>query len=190
MTTVARAGSNAFGSVIYGRARADKKLLSSDFEHRIVFAGRQTVPQHIAEAMNIAPGTEVVVRRRNLYDKADGRPEEVGASYIPVEIAGGTYLEEPTVVPKALFLCVEDLSGKLYAQARDAWVSRLPTAEESDILNLAPGIPVLHVVHTARSADGDVLEVSESVWPADRVMLIDEYEITAEAEQPNAQSEI
>ncbi|MEU4287876.1 UTRA domain-containing protein [Kribbella sp. NPDC026596] len=60
----------------------------------------------------------------------------------------------------------------------------------SDILKLAPGMPVLHVIHTARSADGDVLEVSESVWPADRVMLIDEYEITAEAEQPNAQSEI
>jgi hypothetical protein len=81
-------------------------------------------------------------------------------------------------------------SSTVYAQARDAWVSRLPTAEESDILNLAPGMPVLHVIHTARSADGDVREVSESVWPADRVMLIDEYEITSEAEQPNAQSEI
>jgi GntR family transcriptional regulator len=174
----------------YGRARGDKKLLSSDFEHRIIFAGRQQVPQHIAEAMNVAPGTEVVVRRRNLYDKTDGRLEEIGASYIPVEIAGGTYLEKPTVVPKALFLCVEDLSGKLYAQARDSWVSRLPTAEESDLLNLAPGMPVLHVVHTARSVDGDVLEVSESVWPADRVMLIDEYEITPEADQPDAQSDI
>jgi GntR family transcriptional regulator len=171
-------------------ARADQKLLSSDFEHRIVFAGRQQVPQHIAEAMNVPMSTEVVVRRRYLFDKADGRLEEIGASYIPLEIAGGTYLEEPTVVPKALFLCVEDLSGKRYAQARDAWVSRLPTAEESDILDLAPGMPVLHVVHTARSADGDVLEVSESVWPADRVMLIDEYEITVEAEQPDAQSDI
>lgn len=174
----------------YGRARDDKKLLTSDLEHRIVFAGREPVPPHIAEAMNVAPGTEVVVRRRHLYDRADGRLEEVGASYIPVEIAGGTYLEEPTVVPKALFLCVEDLSGKRYAHARDAWVSRLPTANESDLLNLAPGMPVLHVIHTATSADGDVLEVSESVWPADRVMLIDEYEITTEPKQPDAKSEI
>jgi len=34
-----------------------------------------------------------------------GRPQELGASYIPASIAAGTYLEKPTVVPKALFLC-------------------------------------------------------------------------------------
>jgi len=30
-------------------------------------------------------------------------------------------------------------------------------------------------MHTARAEDGTVLEVSESVWPADRVMVIDDY---------------
>ena len=45
--------------------------------------------------------------------------EEIGASYIPASIAAETYLEQPTVVPKALFLCVEDLSGPRYAHASD-----------------------------------------------------------------------
>jgi DNA-binding GntR family transcriptional regulator len=174
----------------YGRARDDQQLLTADLEHRIVFAGRETVPTHIAEAMNVAPGTEVVARRRHLHDKSTGQLEEVGASYIPADIATGTFLEEPTVVPKALFLCVEDISGKRYAHARDAWVSRLPSAEEADLFDLAPGAPVLHVIHSAWADDGTVLEVSESVWPADRMMFIDEYDIPAEARTPDARSDI
>lgn len=174
----------------YGRARDDEKLLTADLEHDIVFAGREPVRADIAEAMDIDDGTEVIVRRRNLHDKVTGRLEEIGASYIPAEIGAGTYIEEPQVVPKALFLCIEELSGKRYAHARDTWVSRLPTSEEADLFNLASGLHVLHVIHTARAGDGTILEVSESVWPADRMMFVDEYDITQEAETPGARSDI
>lgn len=174
----------------YGRARDDQKLLSSDFEHRIVFAGREAVPPHIAEAMDIEPGTEVCVRRRHLHDKETGQLEEIGASYIPVSIAGGTYVEEPTVVPKALFLCVEDLSGKRYATARDTWIPRLSTALEAELFKIPQGASVMQVIHTARAADGQVLEVSESVWPADRIMFVDEYEIPGSAHAPDVRSDI
>ena|SRR5918999_6323042 len=107
--------------------------------------------------------------------------DEVGASYIPTEFAAGTFLESTDVVPKALFLCVEDLSGKRYAHAQGRWVSRLPTAAETELFGLTPGASVLHVTHTARADDGTVLEVSESVWPAERV-FIDEYDVRREAE--------
>jgi GntR family transcriptional regulator len=94
------------------------------------------------------------------------------------------------VVPKALFLCVEDLSGKRYDHARDAWVSRLPTSEEATAFDLPTGAPVLHVIHTAWADDDTVLEVSESVWPADRVMFIDEYAVPDHAQIPSARSDI
>lgn len=174
----------------YGRARADHKLLTSHLRHEIAFAGRAPAPAHIAEVMDLQPETEVVVRRRQLFDKNTGQPEEVGASYLPLEIASGTFLEEPTVVPKALFLCVEELSGMRYAKAHDQWLSRLPSANEADVLELAPGAPVLHVIHTARSEDGAVLEVSESVWPASRVMIVDDYDITQQPTEPEAPSEV
>lgn len=174
----------------YGRARDDEKLLTADLEHRIVFAGRAPVPAHIAEAMDVEPGTEVVIRRRHLSDPESGRLEEIGASYLPARYAVGTFLEERPVVPKALFLCMEDLSGKRYTRARDAWVSRLPTIEESTILDLPTGAPVLQVIHTAWSEDGDVLEVSESIWPAERVMFIDEYDVPEHAQAPSARSDI
>lgn len=174
----------------YGSARAHQKLLSHGFRHEIVFAGRGPVPAHIAEVMGVDPGTEVVIRRRHLFDQDTNQPEEIGASYLPVEVVGGTYLEEPEVVPKALFLCVEELTGRRYTRARDQWIARMPTADESGILELPTGAPVMHVVHTARDEDGDVLEVSESIWPADRVILIDDYPIEQEPEQPTAASEI
>jgi GntR family transcriptional regulator len=174
----------------YGRARDDQQLLTADLEHRIVFAGRQHASAGIAEAMGIESGTEVVARRRHLHDKESGRLEEIGASYVPVDFAGGTFLESTDVVPKALFLCVEDLSGKRYDHARDAWVSRLPTVEEADLFGLSPGASVLHVIHTARAEDGTVLEVSESIWPAERVMFIDEYDIPRDPEPPVARSDV
>ncbi len=174
----------------YGRARTDKKLLTAHLRHEIVFAGRAAVPPHIAEVMHVEPGAEVVARRRHLYDKDTDKAEEIGASYIPVDIAGGTYLERPAVVPKALFLCIEDLSGKRYTSARDHWVARMPTPEESSVLHLSMGAAVVHVVHVAYAADGAVLEVSESSWPADRIVVIDEYDIEPGAAPPDAPSDI
>ena len=52
------------------------------------------------------------------------------------------------------------------------------------------GAAVLHVIHTARDENGDVLEVSESIWPADRVVVIDDYEIEQEPEEPSDPGEV
>jgi hypothetical protein len=78
-------------------------------------------------------------------------------------------------VPKALFLCVEELSGKRYTHARDRWIIRPATPEESGLLELAPGTTVIHLVHTAYDENGAILEVSESVWPADRIIILDDW---------------
>jgi GntR family transcriptional regulator len=174
----------------YGRARADQRLLNDTLEHRIVFAGKAPAPDHIAEAMGIAPGTPVVVRSRHLHDKTTGNLEEIGASYIPADIAANTYLEETTVVPKALFLCIEEIAGKTYSRARDTSIIRAPEGDEGENFNLAPGAALLHLIHTAWADDGAVLEVSESLWPADQVIFIDEYDVPQHAETPTSRSDI
>ncbi|MGH3832923.1 MAG: GntR family transcriptional regulator [Pseudonocardiaceae bacterium] len=174
----------------YGSARRHQQLLSNHLRHDIVFAGRGPAPTHIAEIMGIEPGAEVVIRRRNVYDKDTGAPEEIGASYFSTSVAEGTLLAEPTVAPKALFLCVEDLTGRRYTRARDQWIARMPTAEESITLELPTGAPVMHVVHTARDEHGDILEISESVWAADRVIVIDDYDIEQQPTKPEVPSEI
>ncbi|MEE3919050.1 hypothetical protein V2I01_13600 [Micromonospora sp. BRA006-A] len=48
----------------------------------------------------------------------------------------------------------------------------------------------MQVIHVARAEDGSLLEVSESVWPADRIVVIDEYEVEPEPAEPVAPSEV
>jgi DNA-binding GntR family transcriptional regulator len=166
----------------YGPARGRAGLLNARLRHEITFVGRGEAPERIAEAMGIATGGEVVIRRRRLFDRESGRLEELGASYLPVPIAGGTFLERPEAVPQALFRCVEEITGRRYMSALDRWVGRLASIEESGAFELPSGAPVLHVIHTARDENGEILEVSESIWPADRVMLLDEYSIPVDAD--------
>ena len=125
-----------------------------------------------------------MIRRRLLRDKETGQAEELGASYIPAAIAAGTYLGEPAVVPKALFLCVEELSGQRYVHAEDRWQVRPATAEESNLLDLSAATTVIHLIHSAQDDAGETLEVSESVWPADRVIIIDDYDIAQSPADP------
>ena len=174
----------------YGRARTDRQLLTSHLAHQILFAGRGRVPEHISDVTNLPPDGDVVIRRRLLRDKESGQPEELGASYMPAAIAAGTYLEKPAVVPKALFLCVEELSGKRYIRGHDRWTVRPVNAEESSLLDLQPGTPVIHLIHTACDESGEILEVSESVWPADRLIVFDDYDIPQEPEDLAGQSDV
>ncbi len=166
----------------YGRARTDGKLLTSHLRHTILSVQKELPPPHVAEVLN-DPDSPLVVRRRLLRNPDTRQPEELGASYIPGDYTAGTYLESMDVVPKALFLCIEDLSGKTYTHAADKWLVRIADAEELDALNLPPGANVLHLVHVARAEDGSVLEISESVWPADRVVILDEYDLTDPASE-------
>lgn len=173
----------------YGEARGRAGLLNANFRHLIVAAGEAVPPAYIADALGTDDGHPVIVRRRHLFDEAD-QLQEIGASYLPASFAAGTYLAEPTVVPKALFRCVEDITGKRYTHARDQWEARPGTAPELDAFGLPIGAYVMHVVHTATAEDDTVLEVSESIWPADRIAMIDDYDIPNHAEEPSARSDI
>jgi GntR family transcriptional regulator len=52
-------------------------------------------------------------------------------------------------VPKALFLCVEELSRRRYSRASDHWQVRPATAEEAGLLEVPIGSPVVHLIHNA-----------------------------------------
>jgi GntR family transcriptional regulator len=167
----------------YGHTEADGQRPSSDLRSQLTFAGRSAVPGHIAELIGVPDGTQVVTRRCVLYDTDTGRPDEIQASYIDVAIADGSYFEEAEITPKSLHICIEDPDGKSYSYASDRWVARRASMDETQKLELPPGALVLHLIHTDEAADGNVLEGSESIWPADGTTLVDEYAI---ARQPGA----
>ncbi|GAB3452819.1 UTRA domain-containing protein [Actinophytocola sediminis] len=78
----------------------------------------------------------------------------------------------------------------LTSSSPDQWTARMPTADEAAVLELPAGAAVLHVIHTARDENGDGLEVSESIWPADCVVMIDDYDIEQEPVDPAAPGEV
>lgn len=166
----------------YGRVRAGRQLLTSLLDQEILYSGPGGTPADIADASTLEAGERVVIRRRLLRDKKTSQPQELSASYIPAAIAAGTYLEQPAATPKALFLCVEDLSGGHYTRASDRWQVRPATAGEAILLEVPAGSPVIHLIHNAADENGDTLEVSESVWPADRIAVIDDYDIAQDPE--------
>jgi GntR family transcriptional regulator len=52
------------------------------------------------------------------------------------------------------------------------------------------GSPVIHLIHNAADENGSTLEVSESVWPSDRVVVIDDYDIAQEPEDQEGMSDV
>ena len=64
------------------------------------------------------------------------------------------------------------------------------TAEEASLLETPAGSPVIHLIHNAADENGDTLEVSESVWPADRIVVIDDYGIAQEPEDQEGMSDV
>jgi hypothetical protein len=48
----------------------------------------------------------------------------------------------------------------------------------------------VHLIHNAADEDGTTLEVSESVWSADRVVVIDDYDIAQEPEHQEGVSDV
>ena len=49
--------------------------------------------------------------------------------------------------------------------------ARMPSPEESRLLNLGPGVPVFRLVRTAYDLDGRAVEVCDTIMAADAYLL-------------------
>lgn len=49
---------------------------------------------------------------------------------------------------------------------------------------------MIHLIHNAADKNGSTLEVSESVWQSDRIVVIDGYDIAQEPEEQDGMSDV
>lgn len=139
--------------------------------------------EHLAAVLDISLVILKEARRLTLLEKR-------GYSYVslataqPQETADDYHFERPKPSRNRL-ICT-----KRYRFARDQWTIQPSTRRESDALCISTGAPVLHVIHVARADDGQVLEVSESAWPAQGFMVIDEYEIDQDPQTFDVPSQV
>lgn len=139
-----------------------------------VRVSREPAPEPVRGRLDLAEGSEVVVRSRRYL--ADGLPIEVATSYIPVDLAEGTRMVEQDTGPGGIYARLEETGHRL-ARFVEEVSARMPTADERRRLQLSGGTPVLTVLRTAYGVDGRPVEVCDTVKAAPAYVL--EYDFPA-----------
>ncbi|MEN3308816.1 MAG: GntR family transcriptional regulator [Micromonosporaceae bacterium] len=124
---------------------------------RLVEVAELVPPPAVAEALHVASGEPVVVRRRVML--LDGEPVELTDSYYPASIARGTRLAEPRKIPGGAVTLLAELGYRPRRVSEDI-SARLATAEERESLALGADEWVLHLVRVATAENGQPVEAS------------------------------
>ena len=131
--------------------------------------GRVAPPSDVATRLQIDEDVPVVVRRRIFM--LEEQPAALTDSYYPVDMAGGTAIEQPGRIKGGVHALIEDPDGPIRRQVAcsvDDIAGRMPTPGEARELRLPPGVPVFRVLRTVYDTEGRPLEVQDSVAAADR----------------------
>lgn len=122
----------------------------------------------VAQRLRLPENADVVVRSRRYL--LDGRPVETAVSYIPADLADGTPITDPNPGPGGIYARLEE-TGHTLERFTEEVTARMPTPEETRLLNLPPGVPVFRLVRTAYDMDGRAVEVCDTVMAADAYLL-------------------
>lgn len=187
-----------FGS--YVRARPSLRRVSSTYRHashrasgkpefdteaiaqgqvpsrKMLMVGRGPVPADIASWLGCKPDDEVVTRQR--LQLLDGVPAVISTSYYPLWVAEGTRLESPKALPEGPDNVIEEL-GHHFARGMELLRARMPTPEEFRLLELAPGVPVVRMLHIDYDPQDRTLQVADDLYAGDR------HEFAFEWAEPN-----
>jgi GntR family transcriptional regulator len=129
----------------------------------------------IAAHLRLTPGEPVAARRRIMY--ADDEPLQLGTSFYPLDIVGGSKIMNPADIVEGTDQVLEDL-GFAPKRYEDEITWRMPTQEEATTLRMVPGTPIGRLLRTSFDKTDRPIEVYEVILPADRHVLF--YEVSAE----------
>jgi GntR family transcriptional regulator len=140
-------------------------------ERRVLEVAAIRPPADIAERLG-QPGEETVIVRRQQFF-ADDQPMQLADGYYPADLAAGTAIEQPAVIPQGSLAVIEadDGPARRIVQFVEDLDIRMPTPSEAATLNIPPGVPVARVLRTAYDTSGTAVEVLDSILPADRYLF-------------------
>lgn len=118
----------------------------------------------VAEFLRTPEGEEVVVRSRQMY--ANDTLVQAASSYIPLDIAGGTMLEDLVQEQGGMVSTMASLGfTQVYA---DEYLTpaRNPSNEEADLFGIASDQPVFEMYHVAYTDQDRPVEVCHHVGPS------------------------
>ena len=134
-------------------------------------------PSDVAERLGVSGRTKSVLRRENVF-YADDDPVERVTTYVPWVIAKGTGLLQDEVPHQFGIHGVLEDQGHVMTRLREEVSTRMPRPEETRLLRLRPGVPVLDVWHTSLDQDGQPYELTRFVMRGDMTGLL--YDVPVE----------
>lgn len=138
-------------------------------EQRILSVEVVPAPAEIAERLGVPAGSSVIARRRLFL--VNDEPMQLVDGYYPASLFQGTAVEQPRRIKGGVSALIEDPEGPI-GQRITRFVEdvdvRMPTPDESERLQIPPGVPLARVFRSAHTADGSVVEVLDSLVPCDR----------------------
>ncbi|MEU9609601.1 GntR family transcriptional regulator [Streptomyces sp. NPDC048057] len=118
----------------------------------------EPAPDRIAQALGIASGEAVCVRRRRYV--LDGKPVMLATSFLPSDVVAGSAITQVDTGPGGIYARLKEL-GFGPVHYREELRCRMPSGEEVERLSLATGTPVVAVCRTAFADGKRAVEVNE-----------------------------
>lgn len=161
-----------------GRAQHGRQVLDrgETASGRLVHAGPESCPPHVARLFQLDADTRVFLRRWVLTD--DDAPVELVSAWFPLEVAEGTALESSDTIPGGVRQYLAEVKGLAFDHLTETITARHATTSEADLLQVSDSTPVLVLLVTARDPEGRVLQVVDVVLPGNRHELEDAYPLT------------
>ncbi|MEE1802667.1 GntR family transcriptional regulator [Streptomyces sp. JV176] len=171
-----RRGVQRLSGEVWGGGRS---VWSADVEDRELVVDRievteEPAPERIARVLGIATGDAVCVRNRRFV--LDGKPVLLATSSLPTALVAGSAVTRADTGPGGIYARLEEL-GLKPVHFREEIRSRMPSQDETNLLALSAGTPVMLVCRTAFAAEGRPVEVNEMVLDSASYML--EYDFDA-----------
>ena len=131
-------------------------------------------PQHIADALELAPDETVCMRSRRYV--MEGRPVMVAESYLPQLLVTGSPITQADTGPGGIYARLGDL-GHAPVRFREEIRVRMPSAEEAARLAIPTDRTVIKLARTAFDAEGRAVEINEMTMDSAAYVL--DYEFDA-----------
>jgi GntR family transcriptional regulator len=150
----------------YTEVRQEGREPSQTFDMRVVPASLS-----VAHRLRVGEGEAVLIRRMSRF--VDGQPWSIQDSSYPMDIAQECGLLVPHDIPRGTVRAMAD-HGHVEVGYVDEVTTRMPTPDETRMLELGAGVPVLIYVRTAYTKERPV-RLTETTFAGDRNRLL--YEL-------------
>jgi GntR family transcriptional regulator len=128
-----------------------------------VTVGRAPASAEVAALLDVNEGAEVVSRSRVM--SANDVPVQIAMSFLPLDIAQGTPLEEEDTGPGGTYSRLADL-GHAPVEFTETVRVRAPEPDEARTLKMELEQRILSITRTARTSGGRIVEVNKITLPA------------------------